>query len=306
MRGAGVEKARLIKGVGGLYTVKTESGELFFCRAKGAFRKEGMRPLPGDFVAVERQKEGDALITDILPRKNALIRPAGANLDRMILVFAAEKPDPDLFLLDKMTAVARHNQIETVLLINKTDLNPDKAAEYKTLYEKAGFSVYLFSALHAEQYGDTVEKLRETVSVGVSFFAGASGVGKSGTISALYPSLAAEAKTGAISEKIGRGKHTTRKTELFPIGENGYIADTPGFSMLEIARFNLIPKNGLLHAFPDIEAFSTHCRYHDCTHTKEEGCGVIKAVADGLLPPSRHESFVQLFDELKNTHEWDT
>ena len=301
-----MEKARLIKGVGGLYTVKTEDKTVLQCRAKGSFRKEGMRPLPGDFVSVEKQRDGDALITAILPRRNELIRPAGANIDRMILVLAAEKPDPDLFLLDKMTAVAQYNGIRTILLINKTDSNAEKAAYYRDIYQKSGFDVYLYSAHHAADYTETAERLLCEMQNGVTFFAGASGVGKSSVIASFYPTLSEEMQTGAISEKIGRGKHTTRKTELFPIGENGYIADTPGFSMLEIARFNLIPKDGLLRAFPDIRSLSDGCRYHDCTHTKEEGCRVIEAVEKGILPPSRHESFTVLFDELKNRNEWDT
>ncbi len=297
--------ARLIKGVGGLYTARTDEGETVLCRAKGSFRKEGMRPLPGDFVTVSPQKEGDALITEILPRKNALIRPAGANIDRMIFVIAAAKPDPDLYLIDKMTAVLRHNNIETFLLINKADVAPEKARYLREIYEKAGFKAAVFSAHRAEEYETTSVVLHEEMRHSVSFFTGASGVGKSSVIAELYPEFAEEMKTGTLSEKIERGKHTTRKTELFPIGEDGYIADTPGFSMLEIARFNLIPKDGLLGAFPDIEHFSTHCRYSDCTHTQEEGCGVLEAVREGKIAPSRQESFRKLFDELKQTNEWE-
>lgn len=303
-------KARIIKGVGGLYTAQvcassadlkendTRESSMIDCRAKGAFRREGLRPLPGDMVWIEKQKEGDARIDEICPRKNSLIRPAGANIDCMIFVVAARSPDTDLFLLDKMIAVAEHNGIESVLLVNKDDLAPERAKELCAIYAKAGYRTIRFSAKHAEDYADSVEQIRDILRGKLCFFTGASGVGKSSVIGVLFPELAEQIATGALSEKIERGKHTTRKTELYPT-DGGYIADTPGFSMLEIARFNLIPRERLLSSFPDIERHATDCRYTDCTHTCEDGCGVLEALRAGALAESRHESYLQLREELK-------
>ncbi len=314
-------KARILKGVGGLYTALicknksnandqadarpelselSELPDLIECRAKGAFRREGVRPLPGDLVWVEKQKEGDARIAAILPRKNALIRPAGANIDCMLFVVAARSPDPDLFLLDKMIAVAEHNGIKSVLLINKDDLAPDYAQTLCDIYTTAGYSTIRFSAKNADAYGESVEQIRRILRGKTCFFTGASGVGKSSVIRVLFPALSEEIATGTLSKKIERGKHTTRKTELYPIS-GGYVADTPGFSMLEIARFNLIPKESLLAAFPDIERYAVGCRYTDCTHTCEDGCGVLAALHEHRLAESRHQSYLQLRDELKET-----
>lgn len=333
------QTARILKGVGGLYTAEIveegacghtlpqnpptqnslsqeflpqstppqkdtlPAGTLISCRAKGTLRREGTKPLPGDLAEIELQPEGDGVISRILPRKNSLIRPAGANLDQMVLVIAAAQPDPDVFLIDKMLAVAQHNGVEVLMVINKDDIAP--AEPLQRLYTAAGFSVWPFSAVHAERYRDAVTGLRQALKGKVSFFAGASGVGKSSVIGALLPEFSDSLATGTLSEKIQRGKHTTRKTELFPWEKNSYIADTPGFSMLEIARFNLIPKDRLLAAFPDLERFADLCRYTDCTHIREEGCGVLEAVRQGLLAPSRHESYRLIYEELKHTNEWD-
>ena len=299
------EKARIIKGVGGLYTAelcsKTDGTEEYIsCRAKGAFRRDGIKPLPGDIIEFERQKDGSGFITSICRRKNSLIRPASANIDLLLFVIAAAKPDPDLFLIDKMLAVACHNGIEVLMIVNKSDLAD--AGELCTLYRAAGFDAVEFCADSPEK--EKIEYIRNAVRGKVCFFAGASGVGKSSTINAVFPELGKELETGDLSEKIERGKHTTRKTELFRLSADTYIADTPGFSMLEIAQYNMIPKDSLVSAFPDIEKHSFSCRYTDCSHLCEDGCGVVTALENGNVARSRHESYRLLFEELKNKNEW--
>ena len=295
------EKARIIKGVGGLYTAELDSGEYISCRAKGAFRRDGIKPLPGDIIEFERQKDGSGFITCICQRKNSLIRPASANIDLLLFVVAAAKPDPDLFLIDKMLAVACHNDIEVLMIVNKSDLA--QTEELLKIYRNAGFDAIDFCASNPDS--EKIEYIRNAVSGKVCFFAGASGVGKSSTINAVFPELGKQLETGTLSEKIERGKHTTRKTELFKLSKDTYIADTPGFSMLEIAQYNMIPKDNLVSAFPDIEKFSLSCRYTDCGHLCEDGCGVVNAMKDGIIEKSRHESYRLLFEELKNKNEWD-
>lgn len=297
-------KARILKGVGGLYTAEIwDSSQTIACRAKGSFRRDGIKPLPGDIVEYELQKDGTGFITAICDRKNSLIRPQSANIDLFVFVISATKPDPDLFLIDKMLAVATYNGIDVLIIVNKTDLDGQSAEKLCNLYTLSGYTSLSFSANAPEK--EKIELIRNYVKGKVSFFAGASGVGKSSTINIVFPELGFTLETGSLSEKIERGKHTTRKTELFKIAENTYIADTPGFSMLEIAQYNMIPKRDLLCAFPDIEKFSDSCRYNDCTHICEDGCGVIQAIQNGKLSESRHQSYKLLFEELKNKNEWE-
>ena len=304
------DKAKILKGIGGLYTAEIlddcgiGTDENIDCRAKGSFRRDGIKPLPGDIIEFERQKDGTGFITRICDRKNSLIRPASANIDLILFVIASAKPDPDLFLIDKMLAVATHNGIDVLMIINKSDIDEEKANELCKIYKLSGYDAVTFSALAV---GDDEKKnyIRNAVLGKVCFFAGASGVGKSSTINAVFPELGKSLETGALSEKIERGKHTTRKTELYKLSQGTYIADTPGFSMLEIAQYNMIPKDMLIGAFPDIEKHSVSCRYSDCTHVCEDGCKVIDAIENGLVSKSRHDSYRALFEELKNKNEWD-
>lgn len=304
-------KAKILKGVGGLYTAEllNENGigtdETVECRAKGSFRRDGIKPLPGDIIEFERQKDGTGFITRICDRKNSLIRPASANIDLILFVIASAKPDPDLFLIDKMLSVATHNGIDVLMIVNKSDIDRENSEKLCNIYRLAGYDAIAFSALSEDGDESTKAYIRNAVKGKVCFFAGASGVGKSSTINAVFPELGKTLETGALSEKIERGKHTTRKTELYKLSEGTYIADTPGFSMLEIAQYNMIPKDMLLGAFPDIEKHSLSCRYSDCTHVCEDGCKVIEAIENGVISKSRHESYRTLFEELKNKNEWD-
>lgn len=298
---------RIVKSTGGLYRVEIggegadKTGETVDCRAKGAFRRDKLIPLTGDKVRLRVTRTGEGFITEILTRKNSLIRPAVANIDTLVLVIASAHPDPDLYILDKLTAIAAFNGIDTVLVINKCDLK--NADELQKLYHTAGIPAFCLSASEPEASHAVLEQIRTLMHGKTCFFSGASGVGKSSLLNALYPSLL-KLETGEISRKIARGKHTTRVTELFKVDESTYIGDTPGFSMVDVAGFNLLTSEGLLDSFPDISAFAHGCRYTDCTHLCEDGCKVVEAVKDGKIAPARHESFVRLYKELKAVDPW--
>jgi len=290
----------VVKSTGGLYYVEQTGGETVECRAKGSFRHDGISPLAGDRVTFEKLSDGTGFITEIHPRKNTLVRPAVANVDLLVVVSASADPDPDLFILDKLTAVAVFNGVDVMMVFNKNDV---KSAESLTsLYQNAGFMALPMCAKDSEGYKEGLESIRRTLSGKTSFFTGASGVGKSSVMNALFPELSLV--TGEISKKIQRGKHTTRLTELFKIDDGTYIGDTPGFSMLDVAAFRLIDSEGLLASFPDVAKYADGCKYKKCTHVCEDGCGVVKALEEGKIAKSRHDSYATLFKELKEIKPW--
>ena len=313
---------RIIKGVGGLYQVRLiENAPLaqgldpntpIACRAKGAFRHENVTPLVGDIVSLEFEQTGEsdrdagAMISDIAPRKNALIRPPLANLDMMFVTLAAAKPLPVLETVDKLICILEHHSITPVIVITKYDADPTFAEQLCALYRGAGFDAFCTSS--KDGYGTDALRayVREHCEGKISAFAGASGVGKSTLLNLLFPSLALQ--TGEVSRKIERGKHTTRTVELFPMPdtENGFIADTPGFSMLDFARFNFFSKDDLPLTMREFAPYLGQCRFTKCSHTKEQGCAVLEAVKRGEIAKSRHDSFIAIFDVLKNKHDWDT
>lgn len=290
----------IVKSTGGLYTVERTGGELYECRAKGAFRKDKLVPLTGDRVKFKAHEDKTGFISEICERKNSLVRPAVANVDLLILVVASSHPEPDLFIIDKLTAIAEFNGIDVLLVVNKCDLK--NADELKKIYVNSGIKTVCLSANEPDGFSESLEEIRNCTKGKVSFFSGASGVGKSSLLNVLFPEL--NLATGEISRKIARGKHTTRVTELFKTGENTYIGDTPGFSMVDVAGFNLLEFDGLLGAFPDIEEYALNCRYTDCTHLCEDGCNVIKAMEQGKVEKTRHDNFVKLYHELKNVNKW--
>jgi len=290
---------------GGLYTVDTEDGSIS-CRAKGGFRHEGEKPLVGDKVTL-RGDSGEYAIDSIEERKNAFIRPPIANLDRLFAVAAAVSPDPVLLTLDKLISIAEHASVEPVLVVTKNDLDADAAERLADIYRTGGFDVFVCPD------GGGTDLLKEYISEKCRgetvAFAGNSGVGKSTLLNSLFPSLALE--TGTVS-KINRGRHTTRHVELYPLSRltgdgsaEGYVADTPGFSMLDFVRFDFYKKEDLPYAFREFVPYLGKCRYTKCTHTVEEGCAVLSAVADGKIAPSRHESFRSVYADLKDKKDWD-
>ncbi len=298
--------------VGGIYTVRIDendtplSGQAVSCRARGAFRHSGESPLVGDTVSVVWNDSGDSsgiAINEIVDRKNSLIRPPLANLDILFVTLSAAKPEPSLFTADKLISICEFNGIEPCIVIGKCELDRERAAEIERIYKLAGYDVFVLSCF--EDIG--IEPLREyinSVLPGKTMaFAGASGAGKSTLLNKLFPDL--KLSTGDVSVKTQRGRHTTRSVNLFPMC-GGYVADTPGFSMLDFERFDFFSKEDLPETFREFSDCLGECKYKKCTHTKEEGCAVLEKLRDGRIAPSRHESFLALYDILKQKHDWDT
>ncbi|MBR2292797.1 MAG: ribosome small subunit-dependent GTPase A [Clostridia bacterium] len=307
-------KGKITKGVGGLYSVRILSdgplpeGSVISCRARGAFRHEGVTPLPGDTVTLlyEKGEKAAGLVIDgIEERKNALIRPPVSNLDILFITMACAAPTPILTTVDKLIAIAEFNHIEPVIVITKSELNPDYAKELHDLYSLCGFSCFSVSAVTGEGIDALDRFISETLVGKTAAFAGASGIGKSTLMNRLFPHLSLS--TSDISRKIERGRHTTRQVELFPLSDDiecGYIADTPGFSMLDFARFDFFDKEDLPTTMREFLPYIGKCRYTKCSHTKEEGCAILEAVRAGKIPPSRHASYTELYDVLKQKKKW--
>lgn len=296
---------RIIEGVGGLYTVRCEDSgtvSLIQCRAKGVFRHEGISPLVGDIVTVDISAgEDNAVIGEIFERENSLIRPPMANLDCVFVAMAAAKPMPMLDMTDKLIAILEHNDIEPVIIIGKCELDRTRAEEIRRIYENAGYRAFILSC----ETGEGVGQIREFISSrkGIMAMAGASGVGKSTLLNRLFPSL--ELSTGGVSRKTERGRHTTRAVTLYSVGEGLFFADTPGFSMLDFERFDFFELEDLPLAFKEINERIGECRYTKCTHLREDGCAIVEAVRRGDIAKSRHESYISLYEILKNKHKWD-
>ncbi|MBQ8849735.1 MAG: ribosome small subunit-dependent GTPase A [Clostridia bacterium] len=305
-------KGKIIKGVGGLYTVRLisggdlPSGSLVKCRARGAFRHEGITPLAGDTVTLSEGKDASELaIESIEERKNSLIRPPMANLDYLFITMAAASPTPILTTVDKLIAIAEFNGIEPVVVITKRELDSEYADKLLSIYSRCGFTCFSLSAKDNVGIEPIDLFIKENMNGKTAAFAGASGIGKSTLMNRLFPSLSLS--TSEISRKIERGKHTTREVELFPLSESldcGYIADTPGFSMLDFERFNFFDKEDLPSTFREFEPYIGECRYTKCSHTKEDECAILAAVKNGDIPKTRHESYVELFETLKAKKKW--
>ena len=300
-------KGRIVALLGGLYTVRVQDGEAFReigCRARGIFRHSNMSPLVGDVVELDLSEgEENAVIDEICDRKNSLIRPPLANLDVVFVTMAAKSPAPMPDMTDKLTAILEHNDIQPVIVIGKCELDRENANVLKETYEKAGYPVFVLSCATGEGIEEIKSYVDSQLDGKIAAFAGASGVGKSTLMNKLFPSLVLD--TGDVSRKTARGKHTTRAVNLFPISENAYLADTPGFSMLDFERFDFFDLENLPLCFPEINQRIGECKYTKCTHIKEEGCAVVEAVGRGEMAKSRHESYVLLYDILKNKHKWD-
>lgn len=289
-----IEFCRIRKIVGGLCLAEAPDGVLYSCKVRGIFRKQDISPCAGDLVFIE--KEPDWVVTEIKERKNFLLRPPASNLDQMVFVISTCEPAPNYLVLDKLIAIAEYKKIEPLLVVTKLDL--DIGDEIESVYKKAGISVLRMD------YNDSegLEELKERLAGKISILVGNSGVGKSTLLNHLMPDLKRE--TNEISKKLGRGKHTTREVELFPF-ENGYLADTPGFSSMDTGRYEIIRKEELSGCFREFEAFDGMCRFSDCSHTKEKGCAVLAALEAGIISQSRHESYLQMYEEAKQLKEWE-
>ena len=284
----------ITKITGGFYYVEAAEG-VYECKARGVFRKRGTSPLVGDTVDITVPDDGYCSVDKIHERKNSLVRPALANLDTLMIISSVKEPDVNLYLIDKMTAAAVSKDIRPVVVFTKTDLS--SAEDLVCVYRSINIPAYEFSI--CDNRG--LEEIKAELKGRVTAFCGNSGVGKSTLLNALFPEL--ELKTGEISDKLGRGRHTTRTVELFK-KHGGYIADTPGFSTVDIERFELIRKDELKFAFPEFEEYFGTCQFNSCNHLCEKGCKVIEAVQSGVIPASRHESYVRMYNEVKDIKDW--
>lgn len=290
------EKTGLIlKGIGGFYYVKA-GDTVYECKARGVFRRNAITPLVGDHVKLLIEENQSPVIAEILPRKNSLIRPPMANLDQLVLVAATCDPAPSTLVIDKIIAVAEDKGISPILVISKIDL--EQAQWLRDIYEPIGFPVVLVSSAT----GEGVEQVKELLRGKITAFTGNSGVGKSSLLNQIDRRFCLE--TGEISRKLGRGRHTTRQVELFPLEGGGYVADTPGFSAIQMERYDVVHKEQLPYCFREFEPFLDQCRFPSCSHTCEKGCAVLEAVREGKISRSRHESYVALYQEVKDWKEW--
>lgn len=287
-------QGKIVKGIAGFYYVHVVESGVYECKAKGVFRKEKIKPLVGDNVEIEvlneDPKEGN--IVKILPRKNELIRPAVANIDQALVVFAVAKPDPHFNLLDRFLVMMETKELPVVLCFNKSDIADDALIEkLRQVYEPTGYPLIFTSA----REDDNIEEVKNVLRGKTTAIAGPSGVGKSSIINLLQPE--ANMETGDISRKIERGKHTTRHSELFPIDEESYIMDTPGFSSLYVNDFE---KEELKYYFPEFAEYEGRCRFNGCDHVHEPGCAVKEAVEEKKIHEIRYQDYIEMYEELKN------
>lgn len=284
----------ITKAISGFYYVEVAE-TLYECKARGSFRKKGLSPFVGDNVIITVQNEGYASVEEILPRKNALIRPPLANLDRLFIVSSVSEPSPNTLIIDKITAVAESKGIEPVIVFSKSDLAD--CSKLLEIYKKSGIKALQYSTKNDSGKDEILSLLKDKVSA----FTGNTGVGKSSLLNSVFPELNIE--TGEISKKLGRGKHTTRHSELYKVS-GGYVADTPGFSTVDIERYEIIRRDELAGCFPEFEPYVDSCRFTGCSHTCEPGCAVIEAVKNGEISVSRHNSYKAMYDEVKSIPDW--
>ena len=290
-----VKQGRIIRSISGFYDVQTE-GKVISCRARGILRKTGETPLTGDMVEITVEK-GKGMVEKILPRRNSFVRPAVANIDALVVFAANVNPVTEPFLIDRVAAIAGDQEVPVYLCVNKCDLDP--AVDLVRIYTHAGFTVIPTSA----ETGEGVEELANLLKGTLVAFTGNSGVGKSSILNRLCPELALP--TGEVSEKLGRGRHTTRHVELYSLGEDTYVADTPGFSSFDTDQMDVILKENLQYAFPDFGPYVGSCQFHDCSHRREPGCAVTAALAAGEIEETRYDSYLRLYEKASQIKLWE-
>ena len=291
-----MEQNRIVKALSGFYYVQTPDG-IVECRARGRFRKEGVTPLVGDLVQISREANGKGTVDAILPRRNFFVRPALANVDVLVVLASCAIPETEPFLLDRIFAIAERQNVPVLLCVNKDDLCSGEPL--RRIYAHAGFDVLCTSA----ETGEGIDALRSRICGKLAAFTGNSGVGKSSVLNALEPEL--RLAVGEVSEKLGRGRHTTRHIELYRFSDGTLVADTPGFSSFDTEQMDLIPKEELQYAFADFAPYLGKCQFRDCAHRKEPGCAVRKALEDGLLEPTRYESYERLYELSSQLKPWE-
>lgn len=290
-----MSRGRIEKALSGFYYVNT-GRETLQCRARGKFRKEGLSPLVGDWVQVRELGGGEGFVEAVETRRNEFSRPAAANIDQLVILASAAIPVTEPYLIDRIAAIAALKGCDVLVCLNKCDLDP--AERLYGIYNCSAIPVLRISA----ETGEGLDALRRAIAGKLNAFTGNSGVGKSSVLNALVPGL--QLPVGEVSKALGRGRHTTRHVELFPLGGGTYVIDTPGFSSFDTEEMDLELKEHLPETFPEFAPYVGECRFTGCTHTKEKGCRVLQAVKDGDIPVSRHKSYLRLFDELKDVQAW--
>lgn len=286
----------IIKALSGFYYVQTPEG-ILECKARGRFRMDGTSPLVGDIVVCSRDQNGKGRIDKIEERKNFFIRPAVANIDTLVFIAANTNPVTNPFLIDRVSVIAEDAGCELIICVNKTDI--DKGRELYDIFTLAGYKVISISA----KTGEGIEELRDALRGKISAFTGNSGVGKSSILNMLLPGI--NIPVGEVSEKLGRGKHTTRHVELYCIQDDTYIADTPGFASFEIEMMSAIPTEELQYDFIDFAPYVGKCRFNNCAHLKEPGCAVREALAKGEISQSRYNSYIRLYELSAQHKSWE-
>ena len=286
---------RIIRSLSGFYDVQTPDG-IITCRGRGVLRKKGDTPLTGDMVEITVE-HGKGMVERLLPRKNRFIRPAVANVDALVVFAANVNPVTEPFLIDRVAAIAGDQEVPVYICVNKCDLDP--AVDLVRIYQNAGFPVIRASA----ETGEGVDELRKLLQGKLTAFTGNTGVGKSSMLNALCPELALA--TGEVSEKLGRGRHTTRHVQLYCLGEDTYVADTPGFSSFDTEQMDVLLKENLQYTFPDFGDFLGNCQFHDCSHRAEPGCCVRAAVDSGKIEKTRYDSYLRLYEKAEQVKLWE-
>ena len=286
----------ILKGLSGFYYVDGGDGRLIACRGRGKFRHQKLTPLVGDRVVFTPLEGDSGILEEILPRKNRFRRPAVANIDQLVVIASGAVPVTDPFLIDRVVSIAEGRECEPIICINKCDL--DAAEELYRTYLRAGFTTLRVSA----ETGEGIDRLAAVISGKVSAFTGNSGVGKSSILNALEPGF--RLQVGEVSDKLGRGRHTTRHVELYRLSSGAIVADTPGFSSFDTEEMELRPPEELQHTFREFAPYLDRCRFTGCAHIKEKGCAVLAAVKAGEISQSRHDSYVRLYQQAKEVPEW--
>ena len=289
-------RGRIEKALSGFYYVNT-GAETLQCRARGKFRREGLSPLVGDWVQVRELGGGEGFVEAVEPRRNAFDRPAAANIDQLVIIASAALPVTDPYLIDRISAIAALKDCRVLLCLNKCDLDP--AEELYGIYSGSAIRVLRVSAVT----GQGIDELRRELAGKLSAFTGNSGVGKSSILNALDPRFSLA--VGEVSKALGRGRHTTRHVEMFPLDEDTYVIDTPGFSSFDTEEIELRRPEELQYTFREFAPYLEQCRFTGCSHVKEKGCAVLAAVKAGEIAPSRHASYVRLYQQAKEVPEWE-
>ena len=291
-----MSRGRIEKALSGFYYVNI-GPEVLQCRARGKFRREGMSPLVGDWVEVRELGNGEGFVEAVEERKNVFSRPSAANIDQLVIIASGAIPVTDPYLIDRISAIAVLKGCQVLVVLNKCDL--DRADELYDIYRSSAIPVLRVSA----ETGEGLDDLRAVITGKLNAFTGNSGVGKSSILNSLEPGFSLP--VGEVSKALGRGRHTTRHVEMFSLGNDTYVIDTPGFSSFDTEELNLELKQKLPETFPEFAPYVNDCRFVGCRHLKEKGCVVLQAVKDGRIPRSRHASYVRLAEELKGVNEWD-